>query len=151
VVDSYNSCGESCWLLSRQLSFDNFYPLENVFKVFLHILDSLCVLLEVVLCLLKPGGGETVDVGEHLVGLLEPLQHLLLRPHDQLYVLLVDHTGQPLDQDLAGGVVLVDAALHPVRPHLASRTIHSSDETRRRALECETYDAETRRESSDEH
>ena len=36
---------------------------------------------------LEPGGGERVAVGQHLVGLLEPLKHPLLRTDHSLHVL----------------------------------------------------------------
>ncbi len=85
------------WLLCGQLGLDVADPLENDLEVLLHLHNVLGVLLEVVLRPLEAGGGETVHVGQHLVGLLKALQHLLLCADNQLHVALIYDTSQTLE------------------------------------------------------
>ena len=82
--------------LRGQLGLNAAYPLENHLQVPLHLRDVLRMLLEVILRAFQPRGGKAVHIGEHLVGLLESLKHLLLGPHNELHVALVDHPGQAL-------------------------------------------------------
>lgn len=49
------------------------------------------MLFELLKRLLVSLGGEPIEVGEHLVGLLKAVQHLRLSLEDSDHILLIDH------------------------------------------------------------